>query len=151
MSPLTSVRLCHYIYVWFRTQIANEFFMRIEVALCGCVAVSIEKPSWGIEHHSTRGQTLHLVRELLEQQAYKNRNPICDKFRHIQGERERDRHKKTGTERGQWNCTLLCLPYSTFMFSDRLVSRINAVFFGNLPAVCACCRLKYKSALSELV
>lgn len=60
-------------------------------------AAAIQRPSWEIECHSTRGQTLHLIRALLEHRAYKNRNPICDKFRHIQRKREGERQIKTGT------------------------------------------------------
>lgn len=55
-------------------------------------AASIQRPSWEIKCHSTRGQTLHLIRALLEHRAYKNRNPICDKFRHIQRKREQAQH-----------------------------------------------------------
>lgn len=70
----------------------------LSVALTGRTK---EMSLWGMKRCSTQGQTLHLIRELLEHQAYKNRNPICDKFRHIQNERERGRARGTGTERGQ--------------------------------------------------
>lgn len=100
--------------------------------MCISSADSMERPFWGIERHSTRGHRLHLIRE----QVYKNRNLICDKFRHIQSKREGEM-KKRGTDRVQWNCTLL---YSTWKYFHvhRLMSRINALFWS-LPAICAHC------------